>query len=78
MSLNDAPHIEAHGMLAQLPASVCAAIDALEKRGFEAWVVGGDVGIVGRDAAKGTGSKRAKRVWQAAWRCTKQERSTVR
>ena len=41
MSLNDAPHIEAYGMLAQLPASVCAVIDALEKRGFEAWVVGG-------------------------------------
>lgn len=86
MSLNDAPHIEAHGMLAQLPASVCAVIDALEKRGFEAWVVGGFVrdalrGVAPHDADIATNahwSKRAKRVWQAAWRCTKQERSTVR
>ncbi len=52
MSLNDAPHIEAHGMLAQLPASVCAVIDALEKRGFEAWVVGGFVGAAPRGGGR--------------------------
>ena len=55
MSLNDAPHIEAHGMLAQLPASVCAVIDALEKRGFEAWVVGGFVRDALRDVAPHVG-----------------------
>ena len=49
MPLKDAPHIEAYGMLAELPGSVCAVIDALEAQGFEAWLVGGFV----RDALRG-------------------------
>ena len=68
MSLNDAPHIEAHGMLAQLPASVCAVIDALEKRGFEAWVVGGFV----RDALRGVTPHDADIATNAHWEQTRE------
>lgn len=68
MSLNDAPHIEAHGMLAQLPASVCAVIDALEKRGFEAWVVGGFV----RDALRGVAPHDADIATNAHWEQTRE------
>lgn len=68
MSLNDAPHIEAYGMLAQLPASVCAVIDALEKRGFEAWVVGGFV----RDALRGVAPHDADIATNAHWEQTRE------
>ena len=68
MPLNDAPHIEAYGMLSQLPASVCAVIDALEKRGFEAWIVGGFV----RDALRGVTPHDADIATNAHWEQTRE------
>lgn len=66
MSLNDAPHIETYGMLAKLPAPVCAVIDALENEGYEAWVVGGFV----RDALRGVAPHDADIATNAPWQET--------
>lgn len=66
MSLNDAPHIETCGMLAKLPAPVCAVIDALENEGYEAWVVGGFV----RDALRGVAPHDADIATNAPWQET--------
>lgn len=67
MPLKDAPHIEAYGMLAELPGSVCAVIDALEAQGFEAWLVGGFV----RDALRGVAPHDADIATNARWEQTR-------